>query len=63
VGFFLDAGVAFQGPPSVELTSATGLVAQADLDAEITDFEDDISFFKYYPVVTLGLSFAFSIGQ
>lgn len=57
VGFFLDLGVAFQGAPVVTL-DATGAVAQADLDSEAQSIADDMGWFQYYPVATVGLSFA-----
>ncbi len=60
-GIFFDLGVSFTGSPSVEL-AATGGVAQADLTAEAAEFEDDLSLFKYYPIATLGLSFAIPMG-
>ena len=56
-GIFFDLGLSFRGSPSVEL-AASGAVAQVDLTAEAAEFEDDISVFKYYPIVTLGFSFA-----
>lgn len=67
-GFFLDLGVAFQGTPAVAL-SADGPIANdpllgpvflADLNAEAADFENDISFFKVYPVVSIGFTIGFN---
>ncbi len=60
-GMTLDLGVAFQGEPGLQVT-ASGPYAgdptfQANLDAEVARIEDDISSFKYYPVVAIGLSF------
>jgi len=56
-GIFFDLGLSFAGSPSVEL-AASGAVAQVDLTAEAAQFEDDISVFQYYPIATLGFSFA-----
>ncbi len=58
-----DIEYAFDFPsPSVEL-AASGAVTQVDLTAEAAEFEDDISVFKYYPIVTLGFSFAMPGGR
>ena len=61
IGIAVDLGVAFQGSPQVDLR-ATGRLAtdptfQQDLNREIQELEDDISGFKYYPVLSIGLSF------
>jgi len=60
---FFDLGVAFQGSPDVELT-ATGPIAsdptfQANLARERAELEDDIDEYKYYPVVSIGVSYNF----
>lgn len=59
-GLALDLGVVLQGTPQVSLT-ATGLVTSdptfvQELNREIQELENDISEFKYYPVISLGLS-------
>jgi hypothetical protein len=64
LGFILDLGVAFHGSPGVTLTSEGGTLSgdpllQAELEKEAANFEDDISWAKVYPVVTVGLSFGF----
>ena len=63
IGFIIDLGVAFQGQPDVTFT-ADGPISQtpsfqADLDREVAAAEDDLNLFKYYPVVSVGLSFGF----
>lgn len=63
IGFMLDLGVAFQGQPVVTFT-ADGPISQtpgfqADLNQEVAAAEDDLNLFKYYPVVSIGLSFGF----
>lgn len=58
--FFSDFGVLLHGPPKVDVTvqnpQAAGLV-QADIDAEVDEFEDEVAGLRYYPVVTLGLAY------
>ena len=59
-GLALDLGVVFQGSPQVSL-SATGIVTSdpnfvQDLNREVQELENDISGFKYYPVISLGVS-------
>jgi hypothetical protein len=63
LGFILDLGVAFHGSPGVTLT-ADGPISndptfQAELDKEVANVEDDISWAKVYPVLTIGLSYGF----
>jgi hypothetical protein len=63
--FFLDLGVIFQGPPSIELTAtgplATDPVFQASLRAEAAEANADLEDgpYKYYPVLALGVGFRF----
>lgn len=54
-----EAGVLFQGSPSVSLTSSTGIVTQADLDSEAKQIEDDLSILSYYPVVSFYMTLRF----
>jgi hypothetical protein len=65
IAFHFDLGVVFQGAPDVTL-SATGLIALdprfvSDLNEEEASIEDSIRWFKYYPVVSLGISFMSSV--
>ncbi|HEX9727289.1 MAG TPA: hypothetical protein VGA37_02145 [Gemmatimonadales bacterium] len=62
VGFFMDLGVVFQGSPKVALSS-TGAVSAVDLSAEVAEFEDDISIFNVYPLLSLGFSIGFKLGS
>lgn len=62
-GLVFDLGVVFQGAPDITL-GATGPIAaspefQADLRQEELDLEDDAREFRYYPVISLGLSYKF----
>ena len=59
VGFSLDIGAFYQGSPNVFLTDSSGLVPAADLAIEQAQIEDDLSGFKFYPVVTLGIHIRF----
>jgi hypothetical protein len=69
LGFFLDLGVAFTGEPSVAFTSdgsinndpLAGPVFRAELNREAAQVEDE-SLLKYYPILSVGLSFGFSTG-
>ena len=59
VGFSLDIGAFYQGSPDVLLTDSSGLVPVADLALEQAQLEDDLSGFKFYPVITLGIHIRF----
>ncbi|MCA9738849.1 MAG: hypothetical protein R3E98_14310 [Gemmatimonadota bacterium] len=59
-GLVLDLGVAFQGKPTLDVTT-DGILSgeptfQANLDAEIADAERELERFRFYPVVSLGFS-------
>lgn len=60
IGFAFDLGLAFQGSPAVNL-DATGALRNdplfvQDLQREETQLQDDVDGFKYYPVISIGLS-------
>lgn len=59
-GMMLDLGVVFQGEPQLEVTVdgpfSSDPVFQQNLNAEVAEVENDISGFKYYPVISLGFS-------
>lgn len=60
--FQFDLGVMYWGSPKVELSSTNPLGLpglQADLDAEASNVEDDLKPYKFYPVLSLGLSYRF----
>ncbi len=59
VGFSLDIGAFYQGSPDVFLTDSSGLVPAADLAIEAAQLEDDLSGFKFYPVITVGIHIRF----
>ncbi len=59
--FNARAGVMFTGSPEVELTSANGLLSDRDvlrteLENEVRELESDAEDFKYFPVVTVGVT-------
>jgi hypothetical protein len=63
LGVVFDTGVVFQGSPNVTLR-ANGPIAgnpgfQADLRQEELSIEDDARQFRYYPVLSFGISYKF----
>lgn len=58
----LQMGIVLQGAPQVSYTATTTLTGTAktrfdqEVAQEVTQIEDDLSFFKYYPHVALGLT-------
>ena len=64
IGIFFDAGVAYQGEPELDLVAtgnATTLPGfNADLEAERLEIEEELGkYFKFYPVISLGISIGF----
>lgn len=61
--FFFDLGVAYHGSPNVEITAngplAGNAAFQSALARERAELEDEIDDFKYYPVLSLGVSYNF----
>lgn len=57
-GFVFDIGAAFHGTPTTTL-SATGLVAQADLDQQRGEMDEAVGKVKVYPVMSLGFRIGF----
>lgn len=61
LSFFADMGVTY-GKPSVSLTASPGLQAvagQANIDAERQRIQDKVNKYNVYPVVKIGLGYAF----
>jgi hypothetical protein len=59
-----DLGVMFQGTPKVSLAASNPVTAanaafQSELAKEITKVKDSTDSIKYYPVVSIGLAYAF----
>ncbi len=66
IGIFIDVGVAYQGAPELNLDAvgnATTLPGfTANLEEERLDIEDALAlstYFRFYPVISLGLSIGF----
>ena len=59
VGFSLDIGAFYTGSPDVTLSDSSGNVPAADLELERRQLEEDLSGFKFYPVITLGIHIRF----
>jgi hypothetical protein len=67
-GFVMDLGILFQGSPKVTSTVNCGAAIQGtptctqlknDVATSTTKLESDSSSFKYWPVISLGLSYHF----
>lgn len=62
VSLVLQAGIVLQGAPRVSYTATTSLTGAAktrfdqEVQQEVAKIQDDLSFFKYYPHVALGLA-------
>jgi hypothetical protein len=63
LGFILDFGLAFHGKPEAQLAASgpisTDPTFQTELQREEVAFEDDINWVRFYPVVSIGVSFGF----
>lgn len=59
VGFSLDIGAFYQGSPDVTLTDRTATVSAPNLALEAQQIENDLSDFKFFPVVTVGIHVRF----
>ena len=61
IGVVIDLGVAFQGSPQTELRGtgplATAPGVQTSIDQEERELQDALDGYKYYPVLSVGLSF------
>ncbi len=54
-----DLGLLYQGSPKVKMSASNPAVTQADLNQESLELEDALSSFRYYPVISYGISFKF----
>ena len=45
--------------PKVKMSASNPAVTQADLNQESLELEDALSSFRYYPVISYGISFKF----
>jgi hypothetical protein len=60
IGFNIDLGVLYQGKPKTTVT-ATGAAAglAADIAAEKTKLDNNVTKYKFYPVASVGISYHF----
>jgi hypothetical protein len=63
VGFFFDLGAGYHGSPAIAVV-ADGPIAsdpffRNELDKEVQEIQDDIEGYRFYPVVSVGLSIGF----
>lgn len=58
LGFTFEIGTFYQGGSIVDLT-ATGLLEPSAAQDQEQKFEENLSWFKWYPVVSLGLTYKF----
>ncbi len=61
LGFYADAGFMY-GKPKAELSASAGLTAaagQSNIDAEKQKLQDQLNKYSLFPVVKVGLSYAF----
>jgi hypothetical protein len=56
VSFSFDIGAIYQGNPEVDMSAVGYLEPSAEQDYII---EDNLSWFKWYPVVSIGISYSF----
>jgi hypothetical protein len=61
--FNFDLGVLFQGSPDLSVSTtgalATNAAFQADLEKEKQDLKNTLNEFKYYPVISFGITYRF----
>ncbi|MCX7009152.1 MAG: hypothetical protein NTY53_18215 [Kiritimatiellaeota bacterium] len=62
--FATDLGVAYLGSPNITLEATALNPAQqaalnSDIAAQINKYQDDVKPFKFYPVLTIGVSYTF----
>lgn len=58
LGFSLDIGTIYQGSPKAKL-SATGLIEPSASPEQQQQLEENLSWFKWYPVISFGLTYKF----
>lgn len=57
--FKSDIGVMFQGKPKSTLTTTDATVSASDLATEQANMDESLNSFRYYPVISVGLGYAF----
>ncbi len=58
LGFSFDIGTIYQGSPKAKL-SATGLIEPSASPEQQQQLEENLSWFKWYPVLSLGITYKF----
>ena len=59
LSFKSDFGVLFQGRPKSTVSTTDPLVTAADLATAQSDLDESLKNFKYYPVISFGIGYAF----
>lgn len=59
LSFNSDIGVLFQGKPRSTVTTTNSTVTAADLATAQSDLDDSLKNFRYYPVISFGIGYAF----
>lgn len=57
--FVMRAGVLYQGDPAVTATEPAGPAPATDLTNDVDLIEDDLSLFRFYPVISVGVTYRF----
>ncbi len=57
--FNSDIGILFQGKPTSTVSSTDPTVTSADLATAQSDLDDSLKNFRYYPVISIGIAYAF----
>ena len=58
-GFSTELGALYQGKAKVDLTTTGGGVTTADIEKEENQLEDELSGYKWYPVLSVAVSYKF----
>jgi hypothetical protein len=59
LSFKTDFGVLFQGKPKSTVSSTDPAVTAADLATAQAELDDKLKDFRYYPVISFGIGYAF----
>lgn len=59
LSFKSDFGVLFQGKPQSTVSSSNPAVSQADLATAQSELDNELKDFKYYPVISFAIGYAF----
>jgi hypothetical protein len=59
LSFNSDFGILFQGKPKSTVTTTNTAVTAADLATAQSDLDNSLKNFRYYPVISIGIAYAF----